>query len=816
MAVVGLLPALSLIVGATVGLTLVSNPSALAWALPPLWGLAGVCWWRGASTAVMVALVLGMLNAGAALAADAREQALHSSIRRLLDREFGGFLIESLGPEGRHDPLPSRLVLIEDASPRDGFVSLRAGLTAISLHGAWQPAGGGITLSVNGATAQGFVEEWRAGRTIEAPMTFRRPARYLDEGVPDFERDLALDGVTLLGSVKSGLLVQVVARGGVVSEWAADVRAHIRRAVSRWIEPHDSVSAAIASAVLIGDRTGLPTETREALQAAGTYHVIAISGGNIAILATTATLVLTLFGIRGRRASVVAILVLAMYAVVVTAGPSVWRATLMAMLYFVARAIDHRTGAWHTASVAAALMVVVRPLDVRDPGFILTFGATAALLEGARVGAALMPRSRVLSWLGASVSASLAVEVALLPVSAHLFSRVTGAGLVLNLCAVPLMGVVQMAALLMALAATMPLTSIAAASGWVAHLAAQALVGSSQLVTIAPWLTARVPTPGVLLVSLYYAALLAMLASTGRWVRTAAGIAMVMATVVVIGVVGPVRAPWVGPAQRILRLNVFDVGQGEAMLLETPTGERILVDTGGAPFGGGGFDIGARVLAPALWARGLRSIDTLLVTHGDPDHLGGALDVLADFVPRRLWVGVPVATHRPSNELLETAARLRIPVDARRSGDRLVLGDVRLRVLHPPEPDWERQRVRNDDSVVLEVVYRDVALLLTGDISTEVERAILPRLTPSRTRILKVAHHGSRTSSSMDLLTGWRPQIAIISAGRGNTFGHPAPEVLRRLDAIGATVLRTDRDGQITMETDGSQVSVRTFLGRQP
>jgi len=131
-------------------------------------------------------------------------------------------------------------------------------------------------------------------------------------------------------------------------------------------------------------------------------------------------------------------------------------------------------------------------------------------------------------------------------------------------------------------------------------------------------------------------------------------------------------------------------------------------------------------------------------------------------------------------------------------------------------PDWERQRVRNDDSVVLEVVYRDVALLLTGDISTEVERAILPRLTPSRTRILKVAHHGSRTSSSMDLLTGWRPQIAIISAGRGNTFGHPAPEVLRRLDAIGATVLRTDRDGQITMETDGSQVSVRTFLGRQP
>ena len=101
-------------------------------------------------------------------------------------------------------------------------------------------------------------------------------------------------------------------------------------------------------------------------------------------------------------------------------------------------------------------------------------------------------------------------------------------------------------------------------------------------------------------------------------------------------------------------------------------------------------------------------------------------------------------------------------------------GDVRVRVLHPPPPDWERRRVRNDDSVVLEIVYRDVALLLTGDISAEIEREILPQLTHAQTRILKVAHHGSRTSSSLELLDGWRPQFALISAGRGNTFGHPA------------------------------------------
>jgi competence protein ComEC len=139
---------------------------------------------------------------------------------------------------------------------------------------------------------------------------------------------------------------------------------------------------------------------------------------------------------------------------------------------------------------------------------------------------------------------------------------------------------------------------------------------------------------------------------------------------------------------------------------------------------------------------------------------------------------------------------------------------LQVRVLHPPPPEWERRRVRNDDSVVVEIVYRDVAVLLTGDISAEVERAILPRVTRAETRILKIAHHGSRTSSSFEFLSEWRPQWALISAGRGNTFGHPAPEVLQRLEAIGARVLRTDLHGEITIETDGYKTNVRTFERR--
>jgi competence protein ComEC len=806
-AAVGLIPALGLLIGSTLGMY--AGFGALLWALmlPAACVAAVVCWWWRAPLAFQFTLAVGFLAGGAALAADAREQALRSSVRQLLEREFGGFLIESIGPAGPHDPVPSQLLLVEDAAPRDGFVSLRAELLAVRLHGRWEAVAGGVAISVNGVAAPEHVTAWRAGRVIEAPVTFRRPTRYLNAGVPDFERNQALDGITLLGTVKSGLLIEVAREGSYVAERSADVREHVRRAVRRWIEPHDAISAAIASAVLIGDRTGLPEETRERLQAAGTYHVIAISGGNIAILATAAILALMIVGVRGRHAAVVVIAVLSAYALVVTAGPSVWRATLMAVLYFLARAIDHRSGVWQTASMTAAVMVVLRPLDVRDAGFILTFGATLALIEGARIGARVTPRVAALSWITASVFASLAIELALLPVSALLFSRVTGAGLVLNLIAVPMMGVVQISALVTAVADAVP--AIAGTAGWIAHMAARVLVDSAGLVTLAPWSVARVPPPAILVVAVYYASLASAVFGSRPRPRAAAAVVWIVAALVVTGVLAP-RLPSSRAADQPLRLTMLDVGQGESILIETPSDRRLLIDTGGAPFGGS-FGIGARVIAPALWTRGITSLDAVVVTHGDPDHLGGAVDVLADFTPRRIWLGVRVPNHRPTQDLEDTAARLRIPLDVRRTGEMETDGEVRIRVLHPPPPDWERRRVRNDDSVVLEILYRDVALLLTGDISSAIEREILPHLTQARIRVLKVAHHGSRTSSSQELISTWRPQVALISAGRGNTFGHPATEVLRRLEAIGATVLRTDLQGQIDVETDGREIKFRTF-----
>jgi competence protein ComEC len=799
-----LFPAIALIAGAASSISLPVPWRLAFWALPFLAAAAVLAWSRRSDRITTVLIVIAFGCAGAVLGGHARDAALETPLRMLFDREFGGSILDTFDAPGEHGPIPTRLLLTEDASSTGTATTLRAHVLAVRLHDAWIASDGGVVLSVGGLVTAKRAGEWRRGRTIEAPIAFRRPARYLDDGVADFERQEAVDGVTLLGSIKSGLLIEIVRRGTILSESAADVRAYVRDRVTRRVAPHSMLSAAIVAAILIGDRSGLPDDVRTRLQAAGTYHVIAISGGNIAILAAVILLALAITGTSGRRAALVTLVVLVTYAQVVTAGPSVWRATLVAVVYLVARLLDHRSAPWQAMAVAGGLLACVQPLDVRNAGFILTFGATAALLEVAR---RVSRMGGVFSWFVTSVIASAAVEIALLPVMAITFSRVTSAGLLLNLAAVPMMAVVQIAGMVIVCADWFE--ALARLAGWIAHLAAAGIVGSARLVDVAPWLMRRVPGPSALIVTTYYAGLAAMLLCRRPLLRAFGAACLVITGVLIITGINPLVLRTAPPS---LRLTMLDVGQGDAMVLEIGH-QTVMVDTGGSPFGSGGFDIGARVVEPALWAMGVRSLATMLLTHGDPDHIGGAAALIDDFHPDAVWQGVPVPRAETLQAVLAHAAAAHSRVEERREGEEFALGAARILVLHPPPPDWERRTVRNDDSVVLEVVYGDVALLLTGDIGSGVEREIAQYLIPATTRILKVAHHGSRTSTSQELLDAWRPQIALISCGRRNPFGHPAPEVIARLIAAGVTVYRTDRDGEITVNTDGHSVSIRTYAG---
>ena len=761
---------------------------------------------RGRLAVARWCVTLGFVPVCALIGSAAGERAMHPPLRQFLEDRLGGFAMETLDLERHDTPLEIEGRLMADAYATEAGVVLRVRVGRVSAGACLEPAAGGVSITVLGSIAAGALDRWRAGRTIRAMAVLRRPARYLNDGVPDQERMMARRGLSLVGTVKSGALVQVIGRGSWIDETAAGIRSAVRRAIARHVGSRDGQSAAIAVAILIGDRGALDPLIEQRLQEAGTYHVIAISGGNIAILAALVLGLLWAIRIRGGWAAGAAIVLLGAYAYVAGGGPSVIRATVMAAIYLALRIIDQRTAAIHAMAVTLVAVLIATPLSIADAGLWLTFGATAAIVAGASL--VTLPRP---VWLQAPMAlglASLAAEIVLIPIVAFVFQRVTLAGLAVNLVAIPSMAVVQIAAMMTAAADAIGIDTVAHAAGWVTHVGVMGLVESARLVDLAPWLTWRVPSPAAGVIIAYYACLVAAWMLV-KWVKPAVAAA---ALLVWIAAAPATLARERGDGN--LHLTLMDVGQGDAMLVTLPNGKTLMVDAGGVSLHGE-FDIGDRVLGPALRARGIRRLDYLAITHADPDHIGGAQSLVRDFNPHEVWYGTYVDNHLPSMQLQSMAERKQAAWRWLQAGDRLEMGGIELRVHHPGVADWQRPAVRNDDSLVIELRYGQVSMLLTGDIGGEVERALLPELDLLPIAVLKSPHHGSGTSSSEEFIQKLRPRVVLISSGRANPYGHPVPQVMKHYKEAQSTVFRTDQDGQVELQTDGQKVIAKTFTGRR-
>ena len=273
-----------------------------------------------------------------------------------------------------------------------------------------------------------------------------------------------------------------------------------------------------------------------------------------------------------------------------------------------------------------------------------------------------------------------------------------------------------------------------------------------------------------------------------------------------------------------LRVTFLDVGKGDALVLETPSGKCLVVDTGGTL--SGGSDRGRTVVAPFLRSRKRKSLDLLLLTHPHPDHVGGAATLLEQFPVALLVDNGLDSTAKAYKRYREVAEKRRVPCVIGARGWCYDCGDgVVLRALAPPQRKADAPMLStiamrdvmpadnsgvNNSSLVLRVEYGKTAFLLTGDAEADSENDMLRARQPLACDVLKVGHHGSKKSSSAAFLKAAHPRYAIISVNANNRNGHPAPEVLERLQAVGAHILRTDERGHITALSDGRSIQIET------
>ncbi len=704
----------------------------------------------------------------------------------------------------RSGPVMLTGVLLTDAVSSDHGVRFDLGIRASIVR-----------VTVGGELAAAARAGWVRGRIVTAPVSLRRPEPDRNPGAATPEWQALVRRFTWLGSVKSAALVDVRA-GPWWEEAASRVRARVRQVITLRMQHHPDPHRAVVIAILIGDRSGLDGDRLRPLQLAGVVHVIAISGGNVALLTWGC---LGLVRMLTRRTWVHYGLTLALvlaYGLVVGGEPSVIRAVVAAALYLGLRLARLSPRPVTLLVATAAMSLAAWPRMTVDVGAWLSFGATGGLLMvlpgllRAAAGPHPARRRGLLHWGGVGALATVAVEVVIAPVSAQVFGRVSVAGLVMNLVAIPAMGLVQAAGMVVLFAGdTWP--TVGAGSAAVANAGAAVLLALGDAMVWAPWLSWRVPpVDGGWLVA--YACALGW-AVAGQPRRTRRGGVVLVACGLVVIVTAPLTARH-RPPPGWLRVTFLDVGQGDATLVQLPTRRSLLVDAGGAP--GSAFDVGGRIVVPAVWALGERRLDWLVLSHGDLDHIGGAGAVIDDLSPVEVWEGIPIDRHEALDAWRMMAGRRRVTWRRLLAGHTLESGPVTLTVRHPPVPDWQRIRVRNDDSLVLEVRFGVVSILLTGDVGPEFEAGGAPIVDPARPpriRVLKVAHHGSRSSTGAAFLDRFRPHVAVISAGAANPFGHPAPEVLARLAAAGTAVYETGRDGAVSVETDGRRVRVRTWRG---
>lgn len=763
---------------------------------------------------LVAAVTLGVSTSSALLLQDALGDVVDAPVRSAL-----GVLADR--PRREAEPVLVEGRLVEDGSPTAFGASLLVAVTALGDQPASDRRLGTLRLSVGGERAAAATGAWRAGRLVRSPVVPRRPLPYRNPGVPDQELVLARRGIALLGSVKSAALVEVLDDGWPWQEAAGAARAWVRRRVEQSVGRWGRESAGVVTAILIGDRAGLSPETEDRLQRAGTYHVIAISGGNVAILVLLSLGAFRAAGAEPRAAALGSAVLLIAYSGVVATGASVARATVMGVGWLVARGLGLRAGPVNLVLSTVVLLTALWPLYAHDAGFALSAGATIGILVGVgpltgsagatasrRVPALPLPARAAVGLAAATCCA----EAIVLPITAFAFSQVTFAGLVLNFVAVPAMAAIQVAGLA-AVALTTCHSAVAAGTGWVAHLGVEVLVRSAGLADALPWCARRVPPPPAALVGLYYASLLAAVLRV-RWraVRIASGFAA--AACLASMVAGPSARPWWaerGTRAHPARFTVtfLDVGQGDAALLQFPGGRALLLDAGGAP--GPGFDVGARVVAPALWAMGTFRLTGAAITHGHPDHAGGMATVFGAFRPGWVWEGIAVEGDQLTARLRDAARRLAIAWRPAYAGATLDIGGVTLRVLHPTPPDWARRRVRNDDSLVLEARYGSASFVFMGDAGERVEAILAPA--PAGVRVLKAGHHGSADATSAAWLAALRPDVIVVSAGRNNVFNHPSPAMLARCRAAGRPVLRLDAVGAVQAVTDGRRVLVSSWNG---
>jgi competence protein ComEC len=637
--------------------------------------------------------------------------------------------------------------------------------------------------------------------------------------------------------------VTILNPGQTFRRW--DFSENLRDDLSRRIDQVvvSSQAAQVLKALLVGKRDGLSSQTKEEFQRAGVGHILAISGLHVGLVAGAAYALgcillswIPFFLQKAwtrKGAALGALLPVLVYGLLAGMSPSTQRAVTMVVVFMMAIWIEREHDPLNTLAVAALLILIIDPPSLYSASFQLSFTAVAAILFG-YVRSKNPPDGpqrkgiyRIGDKLLSLLKVSMAAFIGTLPLIMFYFGQISLVGPLVNLIAVPVLGLVILPLGLLS-AFLFPVSAELASLGLqFSGLGVAALLAMIKWIAAFPYAAVQTVTPGFIDITAYYAFISAVWVLSRphkraqvlpgpekkHWIRRTA---LIVSSVAVAYIsVATMVDLYSKHRLQSLRISIIDVKQGSAALVQFPNGQCMLVDGGGFSENKT-FDIGRLVIAPLLRQKRIHRVDTLVLTHPQADHLNGLLYIAENFGVKQIWFNGQPAASRGYQRLLNIIEEKHISLPDFDSLERRIsVAGVELNILYPPadyleKSRFERWRDTNNNSLVLHIRLGDVSFLFPGDIHREAERELVALYGKNlKSTMLMAPHHGSRTSSSESFIKSVQPEIVAISSGYGRK-SFPHPSVLHRYQAMGCAVYRTDLQGAIEFITDGKSVRIQS------
>lgn len=542
-------------------------------------------------------------------------------------------------------------------------------------------------------------------------------------------------------------------------------------------------------AILLGDKDKLSEDIQESFKTSNLSHMLAVSGAHVSYIILGLTYVLQNSIIGKKNGKIVCIIFLLAFMAITNFTPSVTRACIMAILTLFSSIIYRKSDVYTNISVAALITLIFNPYSLLDLGFQLSYGGTIGIIIFIKRIQEKKSNSKVINYIKQMALVSIYANIIIIPIMMYHFNTVSFTFIISNIMASPILGIIVITGFLFIIASitVKPLTRLIAI--FIKPILS-ILIKISQICSKLPFSNILVVTPYMFNVISYYAIILYCIKSKKN--NKCKIIICLLIVLILINFI-----IYIFPQK--LRIFFIDVGQGDSTLIITPDKKTVLIDGGGSD----SFDVGEKVLLPYLLDRRILKIDYVLISHFDTDHCGGILTIMEKVKVKNIIISEQAEHSENYERFKKLMIHKKIRLIEVKKGDKIKIGRYsEFKILFPTSRLLSENPL-NNNSIVAQFNYNNFKMLFTGDIEKLAEQQILKtEKVEIRADILKVAHHGSKTSSIPEFIKAVRPKIALIGVGKNNTFGHPNQQTIKNLENIKCRIYRTDLQGEIIIKID--------------